>query len=69
MDENGSWRSKTLVLGAVLGALTGLVAAYLLVQRADQQEQPPELSTGEGIKVGLLLLGLLRQIAQLAEGD
>jgi hypothetical protein len=69
MDEIETWRSKTLVMGAVLGAVTGLVAAYLLVQRAESQERPPELSTGEGIKVGLLLLGLLRQIAQLAEGD
>ena len=65
--KDESWRSKTLLVGAFLGALTGLVAAYLLVQRAEREETSLDLTAGEGIKLGLLLLGLLRQVAQLGE--
>ncbi len=69
METNENWKMKTLVIGAVLGALTGLGAAYLLVNRAENSETSPELSPGEGIKIGLMLLGVLRQVAQLGDGD
>jgi hypothetical protein len=60
-------RLRTLILGAVVGALTGLGAAYLLVQRAERSQSETTLSTGEGLRLGLLVLGLLRSIAQLGE--
>lgn len=69
METNENWKMKTLLIGAVLGTLTGLGAAYLLVNRAEKLEGTPELSPGEGIKIGLMLLGVLRQVAQLGEGD
>lgn len=56
------WKSKTLVLGALIGALVGAASAYLLVKRAEQDDQPPKLSPGEGIQMGLGVLGLLRLI-------
>lgn len=67
--ENGSdWKSKTLIVGAVLGALSGLGAAYLLVQRAERRGEVPQLGAGEGIKIGLWVLGLLRQVGELGAG-
>jgi len=65
--EGGSWKAKTLVIGAVLGASVGLLAAYLFVQNADEGAQP-EIGPGEGIKLGVLLFGLLRSIAGIFEG-
>jgi hypothetical protein len=62
-----SWKSTTLLIGAVLGALVGAGAAYLLVQRAERENQTVKLSTGEGIRLGLLVFGLLRQVSQLGE--
>jgi len=53
----------------VIGALTGLGAAYLLIQRAKRRAEPPSLNAGEGIKLGLLVFGLLRQVAMLGSGD
>lgn len=67
MENDNAWKTKTLLIGAALGALTGLGAAYLLVQKAKREDGRPELSAGEGIKLGLLLLGMLRQVAQLGE--
>lgn len=34
VEMDTSWTGRVLVVGAVLGALTGLGAAYLLIQRA-----------------------------------
>lgn len=60
-----TWKWKTLTLGAVIGALAGITAAYLLIQRAENKGGTPKLSAGEGVKLGALVLGLLRQVSQL----
>jgi hypothetical protein len=69
IEMDTSWTGKVLVIGAVVGVLTGLGAAYLLIQRAKKREEPPNLNAGEGIKLGLLVFGLLRQVALLGGGD
>ena len=63
-----NWRPKVMVIGGVIGLMAGLLAAYLLIQRAEKQNQKPELNAGEGVKLGVLVFGLLRQIATLGEG-
>lgn len=63
-----NWKPRVLVIGGVVGLLAGLLAAYLLIQRAEKQNQKPELNAGEGVKLGVLVFGLLRQIATLGEG-
>jgi len=68
-EMDTSWTGQVLAIGAVLGALTGLGAAYLLIQRAKRRAEPPNLNAGEGIKLGLLIFGLLRQVAMLGSGD
>ncbi|KAA3645510.1 MAG: hypothetical protein DWQ07_13670 [Chloroflexi bacterium] len=67
MEENQNWKSQTLIAGAVIGALAGVGAAYLLVKRAEDHDQPPQLSAREGVSLGLMVLGLLRQVAQLGD--
>ena len=69
VELDSSWTGQVLVIGAVIGALTGLGAAYLLIQRAKRKAEPPSLNAGEGIKLGLLVFGLLRQVAMLGSGD
>jgi len=72
-EENGqageSWRSKTLLLGALVGAIVGAGAAYLIIQRAEREDGTVRISAGDGVKLGLLVFGLLRQVAQLGEGE
>ena len=67
LEEN--WKPKLLIIGAVVGALTGLGAALLLAQRAEKQGLKPSLGPKEGISLGMLVFGLLRQVAQLGGGD
>lgn len=70
MADNGNLKGKVLLIGGVLGALTGVSIAYMLLQRSDQEGKEIRLSTGEGVRLGLLVLGLLRQVSELGgSGD
>ena len=60
-------KSRTLVLGALIGAFTGLIAATLLNRRAEKNENETALTAGEGMKLGVLVFGLLRAIASLGD--
>ena len=62
-------RSRTLFFGALVGAVTGLVAAMLLNRRAERTERETAITTGEGLKLGVLVFGLLRAIASLGDDD
>jgi hypothetical protein len=64
-----SWTTQVLVIGAIVGALTGLGGAYLLIQRAKNRNETPSLDAKEGLRLGLLVFGLLRQVAMLGEDD
>ena len=55
-----------LFLSAVVGALVGLGAGLLLLRRAEQRGGSA-ITRREGLSIGLLVLGLLRQIAQLGD--
>jgi DMSO reductase anchor subunit len=62
-------RSKVLFFGAFIGAVTGLIAAMLLNRRALKDEQGTAITTGEGLKLGVMVVGLLRAIASLGEDE
>lgn len=60
-------KSKTLFTGALIGAFAGLIAALLLNRRAEKNESETALTAGEGLKLGMLVFGLLRAIASLGD--
>lgn len=60
-------KATVLVIGGTLGALVGLAGAYLLAQNAERDQQPVTVSPGEGVRLAVLVLGLLRSIATLHE--
>jgi hypothetical protein len=68
MDEDSNWKTKTLLFGSIIGALTGLGAAYLLIQQAERQGEQPKIGTGEGIRLGMGVLGLLKRVGELGQG-
>jgi gas vesicle protein len=62
-------QNRTLLFGALIGAFTGLVAALLLQRRAEQTGNELTLTTGDGMKLGVMVLGLLRAISSLGEEE
>ena len=70
------FQQKVLIAGGIIGALLGLAAAFLYVKANESQIAALESGEGDGVKkvspgeamtVGLSLLGLLRQIANLGQ--
>ncbi len=59
--------SRVLILGALIGTATGLVAALMLQRRAEKTGSEITLSTGEGIQLGVMIMGLLRAISALGD--
>ncbi|GIL09054.1 MAG: hypothetical protein BroJett033_5650 [Chloroflexota bacterium] len=64
-----NWKAKTYGIGAVGGALFGLLASYLYARAADEGAhrnagKPPAIPTVTLIAVLLSGLGLIRQIAE-----
>jgi len=60
-------KNKIIFFGALIGAVTGLVAALLLTRRAEKNERETAITSGEGLKLGVLVFGLLRAISSLGD--
>lgn len=55
-----------ILLGAILGAITGAGAGYLLSKRIEEGEDL-QLTAGDGIKLGGSIITLLRQVSSLGK--
>ena len=62
-------RGRTILMGVIIGAATGLVAAMLLNRRATRDDRTTAITAGEGLKLGVLVFGLLRAIASLGDDE
>ncbi len=62
-------RDRTLIYGVLIGAATGLIAALLLNRRAAEDGEETHITTGEGLKLGVMLVGLLRAISSLGDNN
>lgn len=62
-------RAQTLIISALAGAIAGLGVGFTLLKRADDNERSSTLTAGEGISLALMILGVLRQIAQMGDED
>lgn len=60
-DKN--WKASTLAIGTVIGAAVGALSAFIIIKRAEADKSRPKLTAGEGVQVGLGVLGLLRLIS------
>ena len=66
-DENQEQQNKYglyIILGAILGAITGAGAGYLLSKRIEEGEEI-QLTAGDGIKIGGSIVAFLRQVSSL----
>ncbi len=63
-----SWKTQNLIIGALIGLALGLLAAYLYVRAAgenDHAAEPKKIATMDALKLGLAAMGLIRQIAEI----
>lgn len=67
MNLTANDRNKTLAIGALVGAAVGLAGAFLLTRRAQETGTEVTVSTGDGMRLGVMIIGLLRAVAALGE--
>ena len=65
MESKRNLRRNAMLFGAVIGAVIGVVAANMLVKEAEESNNGTALTPAKGMKLGMLVLGLLRQITSL----
>jgi hypothetical protein len=65
MEEQNNWKIRTYVIGGVVGLLAGLGAAYVITRRAEETQQPPRLTTGDGMKIGMSLASVFKLITDI----
>lgn len=67
--QNENWKPKLLIVGTALGALLGFISAYFMARSAEERAGgPPEISTGDLLRVSIGVIGLMRGIAALGDG-
>ncbi len=67
MKQLEDWKLKTLIIGTTIGTISGLLAAYIMIQRAEQRDEHPKLTAGEGVQLGLGMLGVLKLLANIGK--
>lgn len=67
MNVTSTDKNKTLVIGALVGAALGLAGAFLLTRRAEETGSAITVSTGDGMRLGVMIIGLLRAVAGLGD--
>ena len=64
-------RNKALIIGGLVGSALGILAAWLYVRAAREEEaMPPQaVPPGKMVKLGLSIMEVLRQVATLGEQE
>lgn len=62
-------KGRIILMGVLIGAATGLIAAVLLERRATRDERTTAITAGEGLQLGAMVFGLLRTIAALGDSE
>lgn len=59
-------KTKIILLGALIGALAGTGAAYLLAQRMEEGEDLA-ITPKDGVKLGMSVFAFFKQVADLGK--
>ena len=60
-----SYETRVLAVGSLIGALVGLAGAFLMIKNNERKGTELQVTTGEGVKLSLIIMALLRQVAEL----
>ncbi len=60
--EDKKWKIKTLLWGAGIGLITGLITAYIKIQRAESKHEMVHFNSKDTAKVGLAVVEILKKL-------
>jgi len=63
-----TWKNKSLLLGTLLGAMSGLGAALLYIRSVEDSgsQEPDKIATGDILKMVISVFSLIKQVSSLA---
>jgi hypothetical protein len=63
-----TWKNRALLIGAIVGAVTGLGAALLYIRSVEDtgSDEPHKVKTSDAIMLSVSLANIIRQAAKLA---
>ncbi|MEN8098287.1 MAG: hypothetical protein ABFQ89_04365 [Chloroflexota bacterium] len=62
---NNDWRPRILLLGGIVGAVLGVMAAQLYIRVAEESGGPSKVSSGRVLKLAVAALGVVREASLL----
>ena len=61
-----NWKSRSYLMGGLLGVAIGLLAAYFYVRASEESNgQPSRIKSMDALKLAVAMLSLVRQITDL----
>jgi hypothetical protein len=63
--EASNWKPKVLAVGGLLGLAGGLLAAFLLVKKAEDEAKEPDFSPSDIFRITMLVLVTVSRITKL----
>jgi hypothetical protein len=63
--EASNWKPKVLAAGGLLGLAGGLLAAFLLVKKAETEAKEPDFSPSDIFRITMLVLVTVSRITKL----
>ncbi|HZY44113.1 MAG TPA: hypothetical protein VFF70_05110 [Anaerolineae bacterium] len=68
---SNDWKTRTMIVGGILGGLAGVVAAMMFIRSGEasgtERRGRPRVQPRSALQVGIGLMGLLQKISGLAE--
>lgn len=64
MPEDKKWKTMVFAIGGAAGLLIGLAAAFLFIRTREQSEGEYKITSGQGLKIGMNVVSLLRMITE-----
>ncbi len=68
MSDNKNSKTDLYVRGSIAGLLIGFLAAYFYAKAADENGNDRGISSSDFVKLGLAILGIVRQVTELGTG-
>lgn len=68
MSNNKKSNSDLYIRGSIAGLIIGLLAAYFYAKAADENGNDKGISSSDFVKLGLAILGIVRQVTELGTG-
>lgn len=65
VEDSMNWKTQTVLIGTAIGAVTGGLAALILIKRAEQNQTEPRITASDGVKIGMGAMGLVRMVSDL----